>query len=111
MSSLIFTNHALERIKERKISQDLVLQTFSSPDSKVQGKKPGTLEFTRRINNISVTLITKQNEKNDWILLSAWIDPPYPGTKDYADKKRYQEYQKAGFWRKIWLSALSQLGF
>lgn len=110
MSSLIFTKHALERINERGMTKDIILQAFSSPDSKINGKKPDTTEFVKKIGNATVTLITKQNEAKEWILLSAWIDPPTPGTKDYKDKMRYYEYQKAGFWRKIWLTALTQLG-
>ena len=110
MNDLIFTNHALERIIDRKMTKDIVLQTFSSPDSRIKGKKPDTTEFVKRFGSSVVTLIAKQNERNEWIALSAWIDPPYPGTKDYKEKERYRSYQKAGFWRKFWLTLLSQLG-
>lgn len=92
------------------MTKDIVLQTFSSPDSKVKGKKSDTTEFVKRLGNSTVTLIAKQNERNEWVALSAWIDPPYPGTKDYKEKKRYRAYQKAGFWGKFWLTLLSQLG-
>ena len=92
------------------MTKNIVLQTFSSPDSRIKGKKPDTTEFVKRFGSSVVTLIAKQNERNEWIALSAWIDPPYPGTKDYKEKERYRSYQKAGFWRKFWLTLLSQLG-
>jgi hypothetical protein len=110
MNNLIFTNHALERISDRKMNKNMILQAFSSPDSKNKGKKPDTTEFIKHTGSSTITLIAKQNEKNEWIALSAWIDPPYPGTKDYKEKKRYNAYQHAGFWGKIWLTIKSQLG-
>jgi len=110
MNNLIFTNHALERISDRKMNKNMIIQAFSSPDSTNKGKKPDTTEFIKHTGNSTITLIAKQNEKKEWIALSAWIDPPYPGTKDYKEKKRYNAYRHAGFWGKIWLTIKSQIG-
>lgn len=110
MTSLIFTNHALDRINERKMTKDMVMATFSKPDEKRNGKKSGTTQFIKYFGKSSVTLIATENERKEWIALSAWIDPPYPGTKDYQEKERYRGYQKAGFWGKFWLTIKSQLG-
>lgn len=110
MNDLIFTNHALERIKDRKIAKEHILQTFFYPDDEFDGKKPNTTEFVKHLGNSTITLIAKQNEKKEWIALSAWIDPPHPGTIDYKEKERYRAYKKSGFWGKIWLTIKSQLG-
>lgn len=111
MTSLIFTNHALQRMKERKLSQHLAEETFRDPDRKYPAKEHNTLEFHKRFENQSVTVIAKPNNRGEWIVLSSWIDPPNPGTEDYRQRQWYKEYQKAGFWGKLWLNITHQLGF
>lgn len=110
--NLIFTNHALERLKDRKLSELTAWEAFNNPDASSPGKQPGTTEYKKHFGKSTVTVIATQNEKKDgWVVLSAWIDPPYPGTKDYREKEHYKAYQKAGFWGKVWLTLKSQLGF
>ncbi len=108
---LIFTNHALQRLDERQFPADMVVEAFNKPDSSGPAKQPGASEYRKRFNNSVVTVITKQNDRSEWIVLSCWIDPPIVGTKDYKQRQRYHAYRKAGFWRKVWLTILSQLGF
>lgn len=108
---IIWTNHALERLSERGLSQDLAWQAFSAPDSQKPGKKAGTTEFRKRVDNATITLIAKPNDTNEWLVLSCWIDPPLYGTKDYKKKQAYLNYKKAGFWGKVWYTVKSQLGF
>ncbi len=110
MSYLIFTNHALDRLAERRMSRDMVITTFSKPDETKRGKKDGTTEFIKHFDKSLVTLIATQNEHKEWIALSCWIDPPHPGTKDYQERERHRAYHKAGFWGKVWLIIRSQLG-
>jgi len=106
---IIWTNHALERLDQRGLSQDLAFQAFSSPEKQFQGKNPGTTEFQKRFGQSLVTVIAKQNEKREWVILSNWIDPPLPGTVDYYKKEEYKKYKKAGFWGKLFLTLKKQL--
>lgn len=105
----IWTNHALERLNQRGLSQDLAGKTFQYPDKTLQGKEKGTTEFQRKFNNSLVTVIAKQNEKKEWIILSCWIDPPLPGSPDIKRREEYRKYQKASFWGKMWISFKKQL--
>ena len=105
----IWTNHAIERLGQRGLSQDLAWQTFSNPDKKFNGKNPDTLEFQKEIGTSLITVIAKQNERREWIILSNWIDPPLPGTKDYYKKEDYKRYQKSGFWGKVILTIKRQI--
>lgn len=100
---VIWTNHARERLGQRGLSQSMVLATFHSPDSKHPGKQHGAIELQKRFNSSVVTVIAKQNERQEWLLLSCWVDPPYYGTKDWKDKQYYHAYKKAGFWGKLWI--------
>jgi len=107
LDNVIWTNHALSRLEERKLPKNIALETFHYPDSTNPGKKTGTTELTKQVGKHTVTLIVKQSEKGEWIVLSAWVDPPYYGTMDYEKRQKYnqtmREWRKAGFWRKIWI--------
>ncbi len=108
---IIWTNHALERLDQRGLSQELAWETFQRPDQKLAGKKQGTSEYQKRVNNSLITVIATQNEKNEWVVLSCWIDPPLFGTADYRKKEAYTKYRKAGFWGKVWYTVKKQLGW
>jgi hypothetical protein len=105
----IWTNHALERLGERGLSQELAWQAFSHPDKQLKGKNPNTIELQKRVGASVITIITKQNEKGEWLILSNWIDPPLPGTMDYYKKEEYKRYQKSSFWGKVFLTLKKQL--
>ncbi len=107
MENVVFTKHARTRLQERKLLESMALETILYPDSIQHGKNQ---EFRKRLGQSTVTVIASKNDRNQWVILSCWIDPPLPGTKDFKEKKRYQAYQKAGFWGKIWISIKSQLG-
>lgn len=110
----IWTNHALERLGQRGLSQDLASQTFNRPDKSIPGKQSGTMEYQKRFGPSLVTVIAGKTEKNEWLILSCWIDPPLPGSIDIGKKEAWlsyrKQYEKAGFWGKLWLVFLKQLG-
>lgn len=107
----IWTNHAIERLDQRGLSQDIAGQTFKNPDKTVPGKVPETFEYTKRFGPSIVTLIVKQNEKQEWLVLSNWIDPPLAGTEDYKKREEWKKYKNAGFWGKFLITLRRQLGF
>lgn len=106
----IWTNHALERLDQRGLTQQLAWQTFHDPDVAEKGKNPGTTEFRKRFGKSTVTVIGKRNEKNEWIILSNWIDPPLPGTVDFKKREDWLKYKKASFWGKVLFTLKKQLG-
>lgn len=108
---IIWTNHALERLGQRGLSQDLAWQTYRYPDSSFKGKQSGTTEYRKRFEKSLITLIAKQNEKKEWIVLSCWIDPPLAGSIDAKKKDDYKKYQKSSGLIKILLTIKKQLGF
>ncbi|MDP4010960.1 MAG: hypothetical protein Q8P72_01910 [Candidatus Roizmanbacteria bacterium] len=98
---IIWTNHALERLAARKIPQEFAWKTFRFPDGSKQGKSGGSQEFVKKIENHTITLIAKQNEKNEWLILSAWIDPPYQGSIDMNDRYKKRESTLSWLFRTI----------
>lgn len=104
MSRLIFTTHLKERIAQRKLSAVQIEQTIYSPDKTGKGKEYGTTEYVKRFGSQTLTLIAKKSPEGEWIAISAWIDPPYPGTNDAWKKDLWRKSQKAGFWGKWWIT-------
>lgn len=98
----IWTNHALERLGQRGLTQELAWKAFRYPENSKRGKQKDSWEYRKKFGNSTVTVIAKQNEKYEWIILSCWIDPPLPGYFDDRKKKAYLKYKKAGFWGQLW---------
>jgi hypothetical protein len=106
----IWTHHAMQRITERGFDQDAAGWTFTNPDSIQPGKQPGTQEYKKRFNDKTITLIGKKNDQGEWIIISAWIDPPIAGTADHKKREEWKKYKKANFWGKLWYIFKKQLG-
>lgn len=104
----IWTDHALERMKERGIPKDYAIDSYKNPDTSMPNKQG--LRLVKKVEDKTITLITKKNERNEPIILSIWMDPPMFGTQDYKKKKSYNEFKKASVGKKIWLTVLKQLG-
>lgn len=108
--NVIWTNHALQRLNQRGLTQPIAFQAFSNADKSLAGKNKGTTEYQKRFGNSLVTIIATQNEKNEWLILSCWIDPPLPGSIDIKKNEFWKLYKKAGFWGKFWLIFKRQIG-
>jgi hypothetical protein len=109
--NLIWTNHALERLEQRRFSQELAWSAFRYPDNVLKGKLPGSYEYQKRYQQSLITLIAKQNDKHEWIVLSCWIDPPLAQTQDAKKRHLWQQYRQASWWGKWWITIRRSLGF
>ena len=74
MSHYIFTTHALQRLKERSISQSMAESVLQHPDKTEPGKKEHTVKFIRTLNNRNVQLVgTYLTDQKKWLIISAWV--------------------------------------
>ncbi|MBP7967111.1 DUF4258 domain-containing protein [Candidatus Woesebacteria bacterium] len=106
----IWTNHVLERLDDRNIPQELAWKTLRFPDIEQKGKKTGTKEFIKKFGEKSITVIASQNEKREWVILSCWAHPPFPGSIDIAKKKAYLLYKQSSLKGKIWIRIKQMIG-
>jgi len=104
----IWTDHALERMKERGIPKEYAIDSFKSPDFSEVNRNG--LKLTKKIEDKTITMVSTRNERGESVIVSIWMDPPMVGTKDYKNKQRYNEYRKAGIGKKIWMTILRQIG-
>lgn len=109
-NEIIWTKHVLKRLKDRGIPQDLVIQAILAPDQEETSKYQDAKQYEKTIGEQRVSAIVKQNEKGENIVLSAWVNPPNPGTADYKRKKRFFEAKNASIAKKLWLTFLNQVG-
>ncbi len=69
---VIWTNHALQRLKERNIAQGDAWATWRRPDQSRYAKSQDSWIYYKTWGNRKIEVVTKQNEKKEWIILSVW---------------------------------------
>jgi hypothetical protein len=69
---VIWTNHALFRLRERGISQGDAWATWKKPDRSSFAKQKGAWVYHRTFGNQKIEVVAKQNDKKEWIVLSVW---------------------------------------
>lgn len=106
---LIFTNHLLERMRQRGITHNQIWETFKHPDKQDENRK-GATERTKKFEKYEITILFKHTPQNEVIIITCWMDPPLPGSQDARDKAWWENYRRAGFFGKAWLSFLKQTG-
>lgn len=68
----IFTNHALQRMLERGITQSDAWYSFQHPDGQTLGSTPGSMKYFKDYGQQRIEVVATQNEKREWIILSVW---------------------------------------
>lgn len=71
---VIWTNHALDRLRERGIKQGDAWATWNRPEESRKGKS-GNWVYYRNYNGTQIEVVAKQNEKKEWLILSVWSRP------------------------------------
>ena len=66
-----WTNHALQRMRERGIKQGDAWATWRRPDQSRKGKS-GKWVYYKTYGNQKIEVVAKKNEKKEWIILSVW---------------------------------------
>lgn len=70
--SVIFTNHAWQRLSERTITADMAVATITHPDAKYQ--ETSTTKFIKTINGRKVHVVANQDSKTgQWVVVSTWV--------------------------------------
>lgn len=105
----IWTNHALKRLSERKITGDHIREVLTRPDH-TSKRSDNAMEIRKIIDGTTFATIIKRNHMGEYIIISCWANPPFPGTKDYKKRQRYLAMQKAPLMKKLWLIFLTKIG-
>ncbi len=69
---VIFTDHALRRLNERRITQSDAWYTFKHPDQQAKGQSPYAYRYLKSYGPQTIEVVAKQNKKGEWLILSVW---------------------------------------
>jgi hypothetical protein len=71
---LIWTNHALQRLRERGIRQGDAWATWNRPEQsrKGSGSQLGAWVYYRTYGSERIEVVAKQDEYKKWIIISVW---------------------------------------
>lgn len=81
---VVWTNHALKRLKERGIKQGDAWATFNRPDSSRYARARGAWIYYKTWKAQKIEVVAKKNPKGEWLVLSVWSRP------DNASQKRHK---------------------
>lgn len=76
---VIWTNHALERLRQRGIKQGDAWATWRNPQESRYAATQGAWVYYRTYGSEKIEVVAKQNERGQWIILSVWSRPVYGG--------------------------------
>ncbi len=74
---VIWTNHALQRLEERGISQRDAFVAFQSADESRYAETQGGWIYYKTFGNRKIEVVAKQNERKEWLIVSVWEKPIY----------------------------------
>jgi hypothetical protein len=69
---LLFTDHALSRMRERGVSQSDAWVAWRNPDQSRYAKSRGAWIYYKTFGNTKIEVVAKKNEKGEWIILSVF---------------------------------------
>ena len=99
---IIWTNHAIQRLRERRITQSDAWYSFQHPNRQLPGKTPGSIRYYKDYGEQRIEVIAKKNEKKEWVILSCWSK--ILGTGQSIFPKQENVFLTAGkkISRKLW---------
>lgn len=74
---VIWTNHALQRLRDRGIKQGDAWATFRRPDESRYAASKGAWVYYKTYGSQKIEVVAKKNEKGEWIILSVWSKPVF----------------------------------
>ena len=78
---IIWTNHALDRLRERNIKQGDAWATWRNPQESKKGSSPGSWVYHRNYGSTQIEVVAKKLERasgpeglrpGGWVILSVW---------------------------------------
>lgn len=84
--NIIWTDHALNRMRERGIKQSDAWVTWKNPERSRYVKDKATWIYHKTFSGQRVEVVAKKNDDGRWIILSVW-------SKSLTDKKLKKKRQ------------------
>lgn len=72
---IILTDHALERMQQRRVTEEMVLSTLSRPDRSRYADAKEKFIYNKSFGREMVEVVASQNERKEWVVVSVWSRP------------------------------------
>lgn len=99
--NIIWTNHAISRLRDRGIKQGDAWATWNRPDQSRKGTAPGSWVYYRNWGGTQIEVVAKKNEKGEWVILSVWSRPVPLGAQSANQPGR------PSFWKSLFKTFFS----
>lgn len=97
---VIWTDHALQRLQERGISQPDAWATWNRPDQSRKGSNnQGSWVYYKTYGSEKIEVVAKKNDEGKWIILSVWSRHVYQ-ERSHPSRSSHKEQGEA-FLKKI----------
>lgn len=83
---LIWTNHALQRMRERGIKQGDAWATWSNPDQSRYATSKGAWIYYKTYGSQKIEVVAKQDLDKKWIIISVWSSMTHDNKPDQLKK-------------------------
>lgn len=90
---IIWTNHALQRLKERGVKQGDAWAVWNRPDQSRYSASKGAWIYYKTWGEERIEVVAKKNENREWIILSVWSKKAQP--------LKIEPYKSGSFWLKL----------
>jgi hypothetical protein len=74
---IILTNHALERMRERGVSEQMVYLTINKPDRSRYADNKRKFIYNKTFGSEMVEVVASKNERREWVVVSVWSRPEW----------------------------------
>lgn len=86
---IIWTNHVIQRLNERGISQGDAWAVWNRPEQSRYSATQGAWIYYRTYGDERIEVVAKQNERKEWIVLSVWSKKILSGSNINPPKKSF----------------------
>ena len=90
---VIWTDHALERLGQRGISQGDAWATLNSPEEARYATSKNAWIYYRTYGKERIEVVASQNDKKEWVVISVWSKEIYDNNKRHK-KPKYKGEKK-----------------
>jgi hypothetical protein len=98
----IWTNHALDRLKQRGIKQSDAWATFNRPEQSRPASTRGATIYYRRYGNERLEVVASKNDQGTWVIMTVWSRPLF-------QKKYSKHHPTSSFWDRLLESFLGKI--
>ncbi len=80
---VIWTNHALERLKQRSIDQRVALSTLKQPERSRFATNQSAWVYNRTFGKQDIEVVATRNKQREWVVMSVWSRPTQRSSHRY----------------------------